>query len=178
MLQIEKTEEGQVMSNLPSLPDEIKNIPWFGELTPAQVELLAGIAAIQEYQPGEEVFHEGDREDFIYVILSGCVQLENYIPSLGNQPMVLAEPLDVIGWSCLTPVVRQRVATAAVCKPTRLLKIRGTALAQACDEDHDLGYVVMRRVANIVATQYLTTRLHLYDVIRNTTHSLAQSNLY
>jgi hypothetical protein len=34
-----------------------------------------------------------------------------------------------------------------------------------CDEDHDLGYLIMKRLANVVASQYLVNRLVLYDLI-------------
>jgi CRP/FNR family transcriptional regulator, cyclic AMP receptor protein len=156
--------------------DEILNIPWFSEVTPVQVERLARIATVHECQPGEELYHEGDRIDNLYVILSGEVALENYIPSLGTQILGKAEALDVIGWSCLTPVVRQHTATARACKLSRLMIFKGEDLNHLCEEDHDLGFLILRRIANIVATQYLSTRLYLYDIIRSSSRSLAQSN--
>jgi CRP/FNR family cyclic AMP-dependent transcriptional regulator len=156
-----------------TLQNEFKNIPWFSELTPIQSERLAAITKLLVSNPGEELFREG-----VYIILSGEVLLENYIPSLGKVGMVKAEALDVIGWSSLTPVVRQRSATARICRTARVLAIEGEALTRLCEEDHDLGFLIMRRVANIVASQFLTTRLHLYDLIRNSNHSLAQSNLF
>ncbi len=154
-----------------SLIEEIQNIPWFNELTYAQVEQLAAISKIRQIQPEEELFREGDRTDFMYVILSGQILVENYIPSLGKHGVTHAEPLDVIGWSCLTPMVRQRIATARACQPSRVLAIEGESLAQLCDSDHDLGYLIMRRVANIVASQFLATRLYLYDIIQNSSQN-------
>jgi CRP/FNR family transcriptional regulator, cyclic AMP receptor protein len=158
--------------------DEILNIPWFNELTPVQAERLARIATVRDCQPGVELYREGDRIDNLYVILTGEVMLESYIPSLGKHPLGRGEALDVLGWSCLTPVVRQHTSTARVCLPSRLMVFSGEALNQLIEEDHDLGLTIMRRIANIVATQYLSTRLYLYDIIRNSSHSLAQSNLF
>jgi CRP/FNR family cyclic AMP-dependent transcriptional regulator len=158
-----------------SLIEEIQNIPWFNELTPIQVEQLAAISKVRQFQPGEELFHEGDRADFMYVVLSGQILAENYIPSLGNHSVTHADPLDVLGWSCLTPMVRQRIATARACEPSRLLVIEGDSLARLCDSDHDLGYLIMRRVANIVASQFLATRLYLYDIIRHSTPVVSHS---
>lgn len=159
-----------------SLIEEIQNIPWFNELTLPQVEQLAAISKICEFQPGEELFHEGDRTDFMYVVLSGQILMENYIPSLGKHGVTHAEPLDVIGWSCLTPMVRQRIATARACEPSRLLTIEGDFLARLCNSDHDLGYIIMRRVSNIVASQFLATRIYLYDIIQNSSHNSTHSN--
>jgi CRP-like cAMP-binding protein len=154
-----------------SVIEEIQNIPWFNELTLPQVEQLAAISYIRQIQQDEELFREGDRTDFMYVVLSGQILVENYIPSLGNHGVTHAEPLDVIGWSCLTPMVRQRIATARACQPTRVLSIEGDSLARLCDSDRDLGYLIMRRVANIVASQFLATRIYLYDIIQNSSIS-------
>jgi CRP/FNR family cyclic AMP-dependent transcriptional regulator len=163
------------MENLASLIEEIHNIPWFYELTPIQIDRLAKISRIQQFQPEEVLFHEGDRFDNLYIILSGEVIFENYIPTIGNHTVAHAEPLDVIGWSCLTPVVRQRPATVKALSHGRIISIKGEELIKLCEEDHDLGYLIMRRVANIVASQFLSIRLHLYEIIRNTTHSLTQT---
>ena len=160
------------------LIEEIHNIPWFNELTSLQVERLAGIAYLKTAVLGEELFKEGDRPDFLYVILEGEVILENYIPSIGKHFLARAEPLDVVGWSSLTPVVRQRSVTARVCQLSHLLVIQAEALFRLCEEDHDLGFLVMRRISNIVASHYLNSRLHLYQLIQNSAApSLSQSNL-
>jgi hypothetical protein len=37
-------------------------------------------------------------------------------------------------------------------------------LRQFCEEDHELGYIVMRRMANVVASRLLMTRLQLLDM--------------
>jgi hypothetical protein len=39
------------------------------------------------------------------------------------------------------------------------LAFNSKLLQQLCDEDHELGYVIMRRLANVVANRLLTTRL-------------------
>ena len=74
-------------------------------------------------------------------------------------------PLDVVGWSSLTPVVRQRISTVRALQPTRLLVLESDSLRRICDEDHDLGYIIMRRVANVVASRLLTMRLHMLETL-------------
>jgi hypothetical protein len=41
-------------------------------------------------------------------------------------------------------------------------------LYQACEADHDLGYIVMRRLSNIVASRLMVTRLQLLDMFAAT----------
>ncbi len=147
------------------LIEVIQNIPWFIDLQPVQIERLVGIANIVRVAEGELLFREGDREDFMYVILEGQLNLDAYIPSHGMHNIYTANPLDILGWSSMTPIVRQRTATAHAKAPVKLLRFDSVALRHMCDEDHDLGYLIMKRIANVSATQYLEDRLGLYDLI-------------
>jgi CRP-like cAMP-binding protein len=76
-----------------------------------------------------------------------------------------AEILDILGWSSMTPIVRQRTASVRATKPCLLLGLNSKLLQQMCEEDHELGYTIMRRLANVVANRLLTTRLCLLDII-------------
>ncbi len=147
------------------LIESIQNIPWFLDLDPTQIERLAGIAGIRSIAEGELLFREGDREDFMYVILEGQLGLDAYVPSQGTHNIYTADPLDILGWSSMTPVVRQRTASATALSPVRLLRFESSALHRMCDEDHDLGYLIMKRIANVCASQYLVNRIVLYDLI-------------
>jgi hypothetical protein len=79
-----------------------------------------------------------------------------------------AEALDIIGWSSMTPIVRQRTAAARVTQSCLLVGFNSKLLQQYCEEDHELGYIIMRRIANVVASRLLTTRLSLLEIITQT----------
>ena len=115
------------------------------------------------------LFKEGDAENCLYVLLEGEVALQTHVPGYGDADFFIAEPLDVIGWSVLTPVVRQRTDTAVARSPSILICFNSEMLRQMCEEDHESGYIVMRRIANVAASRLLTTRLHLFEVIRSLT---------
>ncbi len=153
------------MATRSDLVEAIQNIPWFIDLRPAQTDRLVGIAAIIGVAEGEQLFREGDREDFMYVILEGQLSLDAYIPSQGTHNIYTADPLDILGWSTMTPIVRQRTASAYAKSAVKLLRFDSVSLRRMCDEDHDLGYLIMKRIANVCATQYLEDRLGLYDLI-------------
>jgi CRP-like cAMP-binding protein len=142
----------------------LKTIPWFNELKPEHFEKMAKIASLHIYPEGGEVFREGDRQDCLCIILEGRVALEIFIPHRGRVSILTAEPMDVIGWSSVTPVVRQRTASARAILPTKIIGLDSEKLRALCDEDHELGYLVMRRIANIVASRLTVTRLQLLDM--------------
>lgn len=142
----------------------LKTIPWFNELKPEHFEKLAQIASLHIYPQGGEVFREGDRQDCLCIILEGRVALEIFIPHQGRVRILTAEPMDVIGWSSVTPVVRQRTASATAILPTQIIGLDSEKLRALCEEDHELGYQVMHRIANIVASRLTVTRLQLLDM--------------
>lgn len=150
----------------PDLLETLRSLPWFVELKPAQLKKLAGIASVHEASVGQTLFCENDRDDGLYILLDGQVELHMRIPGRGERTIFTAEPLDIIGWSSMTQqIVRERTATAIVTRPTTLLEFNGTALRHLCDEDHDLGYIIMRRIANVVSSRLLTIRLALMEAI-------------
>jgi CRP/FNR family cyclic AMP-dependent transcriptional regulator len=153
------------MLGKPELLGDLRAVPWLMELTSQSLEQLARIAFIRTLDSGEILFREGEREDNLYIIMEGELALESYVPSRGNLHIFTAGALDVLGWSSLTPIVRQRVATATTCSRVRLLGFNSKELEAYCQTDHSAGYIIMRRLANVVATHLLTTRLQLYDLI-------------
>jgi len=145
----------------------LQTIPWFQEIDQKHFDSLCGIACLREVEAGEELFREGDKEDYLYIVLEGRVAVEIYVPGRGRQRIFTAEPMDIVGWSSVTPVVRQRTASARAVLPGRLVCLDALKLRQLCDQDHDLGYVVMRRLANVIAGRLLVTRLQLLDMFAN-----------
>lgn len=153
------------MLNQADLTSTIKTIPWFLELAPESLQRLAKIAKVCTFEKDDVIFSEGEQHPYLYVILEGRVRLESYVPGHGSLPILTAESLDVIGWSSLTPVVRQKTSTARVLERTTLLGFSAKSLMAACEADCNLGFVIMRRLANIVASRMLNHRLHLLGIL-------------
>ncbi|MEN4013351.1 MAG: Crp/Fnr family transcriptional regulator [Bellilinea sp.] len=154
-----------------TLIETLKAIPWFLELKPQQISALAAISSIMTIEAGNSIFCEGDRVDNIYIVLSGAIGMDMAVPTQGIVRIYTAEALDIIGWSKLTPVVRQRTASAIALQDSTLLVINGDALSQLCDDDVRVGYIIMRRLANVVASNLLTIKLQLMDLILQTSQS-------
>lgn len=153
------------MSPLNDIQNILQNIPWLMDLDGNQISQLAELAGIRRLQPGEELYAEGSREDFFYICVEGQLAVEMQVPTRGTIRVYTAEPFDMVGWSVLTPVVRQRTSGARALVPSKLLTFDGIALAQLCEDDHHLGYVLMRRLSNTVASRFLTTRIQLLEFI-------------
>ena len=146
----------------------LRRIPWFADLTQEQIDRLATITSLHHLEAGDILFREGDREDMLYILLEGQVNLQVEVPTRGQVTVFTAELLDVLGWSSLTPIVRQRTASAYASQASTLVSFNSKLLQQMCDEDHELGYVIMKRLANVVANRLLTTRLCMLDMLSHT----------
>jgi CRP-like cAMP-binding protein len=146
------------------LIDALQAIPWFQELPSDHFSKLIDISCLRTLEAGEDLFREGDKEDCLYTVLEGRIGIEMRVPGRGKIRIYTAEPMDIVGWSSITPVVRQRTAGARAVLPSRVMCMNAQLLYKACEEDHDLGYIVYRRLANVVASRLLTTRLQLLDM--------------
>jgi CRP-like cAMP-binding protein len=152
------------MGNMEEVVGEFQKIPWFQEVAPEYVQKIAKISRLRKIKAGDVLFREGDVEDYLYVVIQGRVALDIFIPHRGKIRIYTAEPWDIFGWSSVTPVIRKRTAGAVAVVDGAVVSIDSEKLRNLCDEDHDLGYLVMRRLANIVASRLLVTRLQLLDM--------------
>ena len=143
---------------------ELRRIPWFSELDEEDVRKIATISHIREAKKGDVFFHEGDKQDYIYVVTEGRVALDIQVPPHGRLRFYTAEVWDLFGWSSVTPVVHQRTAGARAVIDSKVIATDSEKLYQLCEDDHDLGYAVMRRMANVVASRLMVTRLQLIDM--------------
>ena len=152
------------MYNKAEVTQELEKIPWFKEITPEHLQKITDIAHLRHVRAGEVLFREGDKEDFLYIVIEGRVALDIFIPHRGKVRIYTAEPWDLFGWSSVTPTIHQRTAGAVAVVDGLIVGIDSSKLRQLCDDDHNLGYLVMRRLTNIVASRLLVTRLQLIDM--------------
>jgi len=142
----------------------LRKVPWFRELKPDHLRCMSEITTLRSFKAGKTIFREGDKEDYLYVVQDGRVALDMYVPSRGKVLIYTAEQWDIFGWSSVTPTVHQRTAGAMAVLDSQVICVEAEKLRRLCDRDHDLGYLVMRRLADIVASRLMVTRLQLLDM--------------
>ena len=140
------------MANPPSpLYTLIAQQPFLAGLHPQQLQLLAESALEMQFAAGQSIYEEGSPANRFYLILSGQVALES---ELADRSVILIQTLgpgDELGWGWLFPPYSVRLSARAL-EPTRTIFFYGTRLREQCEQDHELGYQIMKRVA-AVATQ-------------------------
>jgi CRP-like cAMP-binding protein len=142
----------------------LHKIPWFNSLTPEHFQKTAELAHLRQAKAGETFFREGDKQDYVYIVLEGRVSLDIFVPHHGKVRFCTAEPYDVFGWSSVTPGMRQRTAGAVAVLDSTVACLDAEKLRQFAEDDHDFGYLLMRRLTNVVASRLMVTRLQLIDM--------------
>jgi CRP-like cAMP-binding protein len=140
----------------------IERQPLFEGLSAAQLEMLAGLAMEMEFEPGEYIFRQQDPANRFYVILEGRVEVELASPPDGIKPIQIAGPGDHLGWSWLFEPYSFYVS-ARITEPTRTIFIYGTMLRQYCEEDHDLGYEIVKRVAGVALKRLIAFQQNIQE---------------
>jgi CRP-like cAMP-binding protein len=139
---------------------------FFAGLAPRHVELLLGCASNVRFDAGQLIFRHGEEANQFYLIRQGRVALEIYAPQRGSIIIDALSDGEVLGWSWLIPPYHWQFDARAV-ELTRAIALDGKCLRKKCEEDHDLGYELLKRFAHLVGERLEATRLRLLDVYGN-----------
>jgi CRP-like cAMP-binding protein len=141
----------------------ISQHPFFQGLEERYIQLVVSCARNVRFDAEQAVFREGEAADQFYLIREGLVAVQVLVPHRGFITVETVSEGEVLGWSWLFPPYRWHF-TARTLQPTRALAFDGKCLRTKCEEDHDLGYELMKRFSRIVTERLEATRLQLLDL--------------
>ena len=137
--------------------------PFLSGLDPRQIEEIVSCAKNQRFGEGEFMCREGEQADVFYLIRAGKVALELRVPPQGGLRIETLDEGDVLGWSWLVaPYVWH--FDARVVHPVRAIVLDGKCLRNKCEEDHELGFQLLKRFSSLIEQRLQSTRLQLLDV--------------
>src|SRR5208282_2942915 len=137
--------------------------PFFAGLDHRFMTLLVGCASNVRFEAGTYIFRGGGEANEFYLIRAGKVALEMHAPQ--HKPIIVSTlgEGEILGWSWLLPPYHWKFHARAV-GDTRAIALDGKCLRTKCEENHDLGYELVKRFAYIVDQRLEATRLQLLDV--------------
>lgn len=139
--------------------------PFLRGMRHEHLELLAGGASDVEFTAGHRLFEDGGYAAKFWLIQSGHVALDMYMP--GQRPVVI-DTVGIgglLGCSWLFPPYRW--AFGAVCVSTvRAFEFDATAVRAACAADPEFGNEVTQRLIRVLASRLQSTRTRLLATSR------------
>ena len=148
-----------------SLEVQIAEHPFLKGMSAAHLKTLAASAMQSQFEAGEMIFREGDPANRFYLIQQGKVALESNVRDRGPILIQNIGTRDVLGWSWLFPPYYWHFDARAL-EPTQAIFFYGTRLREQCEEDHDLGYDLTKRMAHVILIRLQSTRRQLLEVFQ------------
>lgn len=150
-----------------SLAKALGDHEFFKGLSPDYLTALAATATLIDVAAGELIFDEGGVADAAFAIVDGAVALELNISHRGHHIVQTLHGGEMLGWSWLFPPHRWSFGALAL-DATELIRFDADQLRALQDEDHELGYQIMKRFAQVMTIRLGATRLQLVDFYGNT----------
>ena len=140
----------------------VREHPFFSGLSEEFGNLIAGCAKNVRFEAGSYLFHQGEPADQFYLIRAGRVALQISSPHKTITIQTVAEN-DVVGASWLVMPYRWGFDAKAL-DLTRAIALDAACLRGKCEDDHDLGYEMMKRFMPILVQRLQAARLQILDV--------------
>jgi CRP-like cAMP-binding protein len=136
---------------------------FFKDLDEPYLQLVTGCASNVRFAPDEFIFREGEEANQFYLIRQGRVALQILAPDRGPITVETLEEGDILGWSWLIPPYNWHFDARAL-EMTRAIALDAKCLRRKCEEDHNLGYELLKRFGHIMEQRLSSTRLQLLDM--------------
>ncbi|MET7729753.1 cyclic nucleotide-binding domain-containing protein [Streptomyces sp. NPDC005402] len=139
-----------------------KAIKLLTALPQPQRQSLMTLAKEVSFPEDFHIFEAGGTADRFWVIRSGAVSLTQQVTTHHRVTVAGLGSGDLLGWSWLFPPYQWDFGAEAF-SPVRAYEFEAAAVLRLCEEDRQLGMILVRSVAEILAHRLETTRGKLMD---------------
>ncbi|MFF9119837.1 cyclic nucleotide-binding domain-containing protein [Streptomyces massasporeus] len=139
-----------------------KAIKLLTALPPPQRQRLMTLAREVSFPEDARIFEEGGPADRFWVIRSGAVSLDQQVSSLQRVTVASLGAGDLLGWSWLFPPYVWDFGAVAF-SPVRAYEFDARAVLKLCEEEPELGLMLVRNVAEVLAHRLEMTRGKLME---------------
>ncbi|MDH6127311.1 cyclic nucleotide-binding domain-containing protein [Kitasatospora sp. GP82] len=134
-----------------------------GALPKTHRDRLLALARDSSFPTGERLFDEGGPADRFWLIRSGEVALDLYIPGRQAPVVETIGPGQLLGWSWLFPPYRWHLG-AQTLVPVDAWEFPADQVRALCTADPELGYQLTLRCAEVIGERLQATRIRLLDL--------------
>ena len=114
---------------------------------------------------GALLAREGETAGAFYLVQVGHIALGLPTPDRGVVSIQTVGPGEVVGWSWLVPPHRWQFDCRAL-DAVQGLAFDAQWLRDLCDQDHELGYHLLKQLVTVIAHRLAATRVQLLDIYK------------
>lgn len=123
--------------------------PFIQAMVPEHRAVIVQGAGERALAQGEILFREGYPANRLFLIHEGSVALETRVPGKGDVLIATVGPGQVLGWSWLVAPFVWNFQGRAL-EETKVTELDGGHLLVACEQNHYLGYELMKAISKVV----------------------------
>jgi toluene monooxygenase system ferredoxin subunit len=148
----------------------LTRFPFFSDVDPATMEAIAGKGKILEFKAEDTIFHVDEPATHFYGLLEGEIDLilvfkdkvlktdieyEEAIQAtmVDEEKEIIVDRVSagqVFGWASLAGASK-RTVNAKCSENSRVMAIPADELKAMLEKDHTLGFIIMKRLSDIIA---------------------------
>ena len=128
----------------------------FHGLDSSILEKLGALSRRETHEPGDVLYRPGDPAQDVFVLDAGRVEFLIGRDERTSPGGFMLRKGEVFGWAALLDGYPARIASARCLEASTLLRINGKAVLGVLEGDPQAGFVVMRRLAALIA-RYLAS---------------------
>lgn len=127
----------------------LKRVELFQELDEDQLDMILNNSSIRSFSPGETIFNQGEKADYLYVLIEGSIDLSvKSKEDIGFMTSKIDKEGSIFGTPSLMEYPYYNV-TATSIRYTKALAVEARYLRKIIDENPEIGIKIMKRLSTI-----------------------------
>jgi CRP/FNR family transcriptional regulator len=146
--------------------EEFNKFDFFNAFSEKQLAELIKVTETKTFKKGSEIYKEGDRANYIFLVSKGWVSLRKVDPerdigiSFENR-----EKGELFGTACF--MKPQEYTLNAVCmEDSEVLKMDADKLFDLFQKDYQMGYLFLKEIAKVYFERYKSVKRQLYEMVK------------
>ncbi len=149
-----------------TLLQSLSKVDLFTGLEEEQLDAIAALCTKVECAKGKILFREGEEAKYLYILTEGSVTIQVRLSSRPERVSVAVvnQPYHGFGWSGV--VAPFHYTASSLCQEdSRLIAIEGQALMKLLEQEPVAGFIVMKRIAEVVSSRLRNSRAALLKTL-------------
>jgi CRP-like cAMP-binding protein len=147
-------------------PETLRRFSLFAGIEPAMLKEVAMAGEEVAYSAGEWIFHEGEEGKYLYLVLSGKLDLKIAMGSEEHPKYADVSSVvegEAAGIAALLEPHNYSLSAVAV-NDVKLAQLDGARLRSLMEENPEFGYKLMSRVAQVLSSRLNDMRVQLVSL--------------